>query len=134
MESGIIPKTGQWLALDDPTMLQDNLLEYYLINEIQERFLEAIVFRTLGDSNRLVQFFLGLVKVPRRKMAKARVNPPYLPPKGHTLWVFEGGKIPKLHLDPKEWHWRKRGSLFESNLFGYTTKRGYMEIINRKGC
>jgi hypothetical protein len=29
-------------------------------------------------------------------------NPPYLPLKGHTLWVFEGGKIPKLHFDPKD--------------------------------
>jgi hypothetical protein len=108
--------------------------------------LEAIVFRTLGDSNRLVQFFLGYVQVPLRKMAKARVilkdvgskmcefNPPCLPPKGHTLWVFEGGKILELHLDPKEWCWRKRGSLFESNIFGYTTKRGYKEIINRQGC
>jgi hypothetical protein len=39
-------------------------------------------------------------------------NPPYLPLKGHTLQVFERGKIPKLHLDPKEWHWEKNGSLF----------------------
>ncbi len=103
--------------------------------------MEPIVFRTLGDSNRLGQFFLGLVQVPRRKMAKAGVifkdvgskmcefNPPYLPPKGQILWVF-GGKILELHHDPKEWRWRKRGSLFESNLFGYTTKRDYKEIIN----
>jgi hypothetical protein len=142
VESGIFPKASQWLALDDPIILQDNLPEWYLINEVQERFLEPIVFRTLGDSNRLGQFFLGLVQVLRRKMAKARVifkdvgskmcefNPPYLLPKGQFFWVFEGGKILELHLDPKEWRWRKRGSLFESNLFGYTTKRGYREIIN----
>ncbi len=109
--------------------------------------MEVIVFRTLGDSNRLVQKKFGLVQVPRRKMAKARVifkdvgskmcefNPPYLPPKGHTLWVLKEVKfILELHLDPKEWCWRKRGSLFVSNLFGYTTKRGYKEIINRQGC
>ncbi len=142
MESGNFPKASQWLALDDPTILQDNLPKWYLINEVQEQFLEPIVFRTLADSNRLRQFFLGLVQVPRRKMAKAKVifkdvgskmcefNPPYLPPKGHFLWVFEGGKILELHLDPKEWRWRKRGSLFESNLFGYTTKTDYKEIIN----
>jgi hypothetical protein len=57
------------------------------------------------------------------KTLEARcVNPPYLPLKGHTLRVFEGSKIPKLHLDPKEWRWKKRGSLFESNILGYTTR------------
>jgi hypothetical protein len=90
----------------------------------------------------LDNFFLDWSRCQEGRWAKARVifkdvgskmcefNPPYLPPKGHFLWVFERGKVLELHLDPKECCWRKRGSLFESNLFGYTTKRGYMEIIN----
>ncbi len=61
MESENLPEAGQWLALDDPNMLQDNLLEWYLINEVQERSLETTVLKTLGDSNRLVKFSPGLV-------------------------------------------------------------------------
>jgi hypothetical protein len=78
-------------------------------------------------------------------MAKAKVilqdarsimcelNPPYLLLEGYTLWVFEGGKILVFHLDPKEWHWRKRGSLLGYNIFGYATKRSYKETISRQG-
>jgi hypothetical protein len=62
------------------------------------------------------------------------LSPSYLFLEGHILWVFEGGKFLEFHLDPKELHWRKRGSLLESNIFGYTTKRGYKEIISRQGC
>jgi len=36
VESGNFSKASQWLALDDPTILQDNLPEWYLINEVQE--------------------------------------------------------------------------------------------------
>ncbi len=108
--------------------------------------METIVFKTLGDLDRLVKFSPRLVQVLRRKMVEARVilrdarsrtcefNPPYLLLEGHTLWVFEGGKILELHLGPKEWCWRKRGSFLESNIFGYTTKRGYKEINSRQGC
>jgi hypothetical protein len=56
VESGIFLEASQWLALDDPNMLQDNLPEWSLINEVQERFLEAIVFRTLGDLDRLISW------------------------------------------------------------------------------
>jgi hypothetical protein len=31
-------------------------------------------------------------------------KPLYFPLDGHTLWIFEGGKVPKLHSNPKEWH------------------------------
>ncbi len=91
--------------------------------------METTIFKTLGDSDRLVKFSPGLVWVLNRKMAEAKVilkdarskmrqfNPPY-------LWVFKGGKILEFHLDPKEWCWKKRRSLLESNIFGYTTKRG----------
>jgi len=97
--------------------------------------LETTVLKTLGDLDRLVKFSLGLVQVLRKKMVEAIVilkdarsrmcefNPPYLLLEGHTLWVLEGGKILELHLGPKEWCWRKRGSLLEFNIFGYTTKR-----------
>jgi hypothetical protein len=39
------------------------------------------------------------------------------------LWIF-GGKIPKLHLNPKEWQWKKQINLQKTNLFGYIIKRG----------
>jgi hypothetical protein len=60
-------------------------------------------------------------------------NPPYIPLEGHTFWIFEGGKIIKLCLNPKEWCWKKRVTLHESNLFGHTTKTGYREIIFKQG-
>lgn len=61
-------------------------------------------------------------------------NPPYIRLEGHTFWIFEGGKIIKLFFNPKEWCWKKCVSLHESNLFGYTTKMGYREIILKQGC
>jgi hypothetical protein len=93
------------VGLDDPNMLKDNLLKWYLINEVQERSLETTIFKTLGDLDRLVKFSLGLVQVLRKKMVEAKVilkdarsrmcefNPPYLLLEGHTLWVLEGGKF-----------------------------------------
>jgi hypothetical protein len=38
-------------------------------------------------------------------------KPSYFPLEGHTLWIFEGGKVFELHSDPKEWHKRKQGKI-----------------------
>jgi hypothetical protein len=97
--------------------------------------LEAVVFRTLGDSNRLVQFFLGLVQVPRRKMAKAKVilkdvgskmcefNLPYLPPKGHTLWILKEVKFQSFILIQRNGI-RGKGEVFLSLISSVTQPKG----------
>lgn len=46
-------------------------------------------------------------------------------------WIFRGGLIKDLDFDPKEWRWKKKGSLQEEGFFDYTTKRGY-RIITAK--
>jgi hypothetical protein len=38
-----------------------------------------------------------------------------------SLWAFGVGRVKDLGLDPKEWYWKKLGSLQEGNFFSYTT-------------
>jgi hypothetical protein len=46
-----------------------------------------------------------------------------------NLWVFGNGFVRDLGFDPKEWDWRKIGSLKVGNFFSYETKKGYSLII-----
>jgi hypothetical protein len=46
------------------------------------------------------------------------------------FWIFESGFIQDLPWDPWEWHWKISPPLGDAPFFGYTAKRGYINVRN----
>ena len=42
-----------------------------------------------------------------------------------TLWMWSNKWIQDLQWDPKDWNWRRTGTLPNTSILNYTTKRGY---------
>jgi hypothetical protein len=59
------------------------------------------------------------------KIAKELKTPSKKPP---IFWIFETSFIQDLLWDPGEWHWCTSPPLGDAPFFGYTTKRGYINV------
>ena len=49
----------------------------------------------------------------------------------HTLWMWGNKWIQDLQWDPKDWNWRRIGTLPDTTILNYTTKRGYRVALRQ---
>lgn len=48
-----------------------------------------------------------------------------------TLWLWGNDWIRNLEWDPREWQWRRIGTLSDTSVMNYTTKRGYRVALKQ---
>lgn len=48
-----------------------------------------------------------------------------------SLWLWSNDWINNIAWDPREWQWRRLGTLSETSVLNYTTKRGYRVALKQ---
>ena len=130
-----------WIGLD--YMITPQIPAFFHIQEVKEFGFSASRYNIVPGSERL--YLTGeKVEIPRLHMTPARTLfrsyqgkvesfNPKIPPDGNLMpWIFRGGLIKELDFDPKEWMWKRKGTLEEVGFFGYSTKRGYRIITDKQ--
>ena len=92
----------------------NNWISYGLIEQEAPHpyFCKAKVYTKSNTTNQIISF-----------------NPLDFPDFTQSFWLYEEGYIFLLYFDPKEWNWRKLGSLQETSLFNYKKKRVIGKLV-----
>lgn len=122
---------GQWVAAKEA---DESILIVYHLQSIEP--LTAKVYRK--DCSEQLHLLAQHQDIPVRLMREVRIlrcignkrvvldyNPREDIEAEHTLWLWGNDWVHNLAWDPREWQWRRLGTLLDTSVLNYTTKRGY---------
>lgn len=131
-----------WLTLDTQDLSRSQ--EFYQVHEDLPFSFRVTKYKKMAGSERLIPISNDQEIIPHLNTTAARIvfktlqgkvesfNSKTPPTDTLTPWSFRSDIVKNLDIDPKEWVWKRKGSLEEERFFGYTTKRGYRIITDRQ--
>jgi hypothetical protein len=136
-------RNGDWIS--DPAPSDGTPLEWiYFILDATPGQARAIEFKRMAPNGRIQASTNQIISIatgdlhPVRILSQESSGATFkiakelktASKKTPTFWIFESGFIQDLPWDPGEWHWKTSPPLGDAPFYGYTAKRGYINVRN----